>query len=101
MHWAAIGGHVPILKLLMDLNYKFGIPTRDQKTPLHLAADSGNLEAVKWLVEAGVSIFPKDRTGKTAEDYASQEGHRDIANYLHQQVINKQEKVNTWPKALI
>jgi hypothetical protein len=52
-------------------------------TPLHHAVDSGSLDAVKVLVEAGASLEMKDRVYKgTPRDWAEHLGRKDIAAYL-------------------
>ncbi len=37
----------------------------DARTPLHLAAASGHIEATKFLIKSGVRINPTDRWGAT------------------------------------
>lgn len=37
----------------------------DARTPLHIAAGAGNLEAVKYLLETKVQVNPVDRWGAT------------------------------------
>ena len=43
---------------------------RDQKTPLHIAAEFSNAITVKMLLDAGAKAMPKDANGKTPLDYA-------------------------------
>ncbi len=55
----------------------------DSRTPIHLAASTGNLEAVKFLVEvAGVDVNPIDRFGGTPLTDAIRHDFKDIKEYL-------------------
>ena len=46
------------------------------------ASSRGYAEIVSMLVEAGANINMKDKYGKTALDYASERGHKDIVSIL-------------------
>nr|XP_053626926.1 uncharacterized protein LOC128684674 [Cherax quadricarinatus] len=64
VHWAAFGGHVPVLRVLKDYGCDITVASvPDMSTPLHLAADNGNLEAVRWLVQNGALIHVINRDG--------------------------------------
>lgn len=80
---AAGGGHVEVLRELKhrspeDLHH----PTAEYKTPLHLAADNGNLKAVKWLLSEGADPEAKDVLGLTPLDYARKEHQTAVVEYL-------------------
>ena len=87
---AALNGKAKaLLKLLelgIDLNaYSAGIHTH--ATALHHAVDSGSLEAVKVLVEAGARLDTRDKVyNGTPLDWAEHEGRSEIANYLRRRV---------------
>lgn len=73
-----------ILKLLIekggvDINRAGGTV---QMTVLHKAAQYGNLEVVKYLVEKGADISLPDSQERTAEQIAKEYKHADVANYL-------------------
>jgi predicted nucleic acid-binding Zn-ribbon protein len=55
------------------------------KTPLMLAAQEGNFECVKTLVEAGAALDLLDRDNFTALDYAQQNQHREVSSFLMRQ----------------
>ena len=71
-----------LLELGVDLNaYSTGIHTH--ATALHHAVDSGSLEAVKALVEAGARLDIRDKVYHgTPLDWAEHEGRKEIADYL-------------------
>ena len=83
---AALNGKVralsKLLELGVDLNaYSTGIHTH--ATALHHAVDSGSLEAVELLVEAGARLDTRDKVySGTPLDWAEHEGRSEIANYL-------------------
>jgi ankyrin repeat protein len=73
MHVAATSNHVELIAYLIeerhvDVN---AIRKRDNWTPLHCAAFSGNLNALKYLIEHGANTQAKDKYGKTPAQMAS------------------------------
>merc|ERR1740130_1907570 len=52
------------------------------RTPLHLAASVGSLEAVTFLAELGAEVTPCDNWGNTPLDAALGQGHADVAGHL-------------------
>ena len=71
-----------LLQLGVDLNaYSTGIHTH--ATALHHAVDSGSLETVKVLVDAGAKLETRDNVyNGTPLDWAEHEGRNEIAEYL-------------------
>nr|KAF6450116.1 espin like [Molossus molossus] len=83
LHFAARGGHTPILDRLLLM----GAPImRDcwGGTPLHDAAESGQLECCRTLVSHHVDPSLRDEDGYTAADLAAYHGHQDCAQYLRE-----------------
>ena len=60
-------------------------------TPLHHAVESGELEAVKMLVEHGAELKWKDRQQRNPLRLAQQHGHTEIANFLLETATNRLE----------
>lgn len=58
IHQAAIGGHVDLLKWLVDRGSDPNIPTANAwgSRPLHFAAQYGRVEALKWLLAHGSQV---------------------------------------------
>lgn len=54
----------------------------DDKTPLMYAAKYGQLEAAKFLINAGSKIDLKNNEGKTALDYARKYHKKEIIDFL-------------------
>lgn len=62
-------------------NYGASIYARmdDGRTPLMLAAQNGNIEAVEMLIEIGANRFSMDEQGRIAADVAREAGHEALA----------------------
>jgi ankyrin repeat protein len=55
------------------------------ETALHLGAEKGHLEVVKWLVEHGTGAdvaAAKDKYGRTPLSYAAANGHLEVVKLL-------------------
>nr|WP_173978141.1 ankyrin repeat domain-containing protein [Magnetospirillum sp. UT-4] len=59
--------------------------TRDDKgwTPLHAAAEVGNAQATRILLDANADVTQKNRYGEKAESVAIRKGYIEIAKLLH------------------
>ncbi len=53
-----------------------------RKTVLHLEAEKGNLDNVKFLVEKSAKLDVKDKLGKTPLELAHAAGHTEVVDYL-------------------
>jgi hypothetical protein len=89
---AALNGRAEAIARLLQLGvdidaYSTGI--HPHATALHHAVDSGSLDAVKMLVEAGARLDTKDKIyNGTPLDWAEHEGRREIADYLRKRVAS-------------
>jgi len=54
----------------------------DQRTPLHVAASEGLYLMARLLVEAGASVFSKDRWGNTPMDEGRKCGNKNLIKLL-------------------
>uniref|UniRef100_A0A3P9PKV4 Espin like n=1 Tax=Poecilia reticulata TaxID=8081 RepID=A0A3P9PKV4_POERE len=81
MHFAASRGHHCILEKLLHVGSKV---IRDfwGGTPLHDAAENGELESCKILLANGANPTEEDIDGFTAADLAEYNGHSECARYL-------------------
>lgn len=72
LHYAATGGHLDVMSLLLDKNAYIDAASPNGSTPLMMAAMYGTSDAVKLLVEAGADPSLKNALGLTAIDFARQ-----------------------------
>ncbi|MED6238502.1 hypothetical protein ATANTOWER_023290 [Ataeniobius toweri] len=81
MHFAASRGHHCILEKLLHMGSKV-IKDFWGGTPLHDAAENGELECCKILLANGANPTDEDIDGFTAADLAEYNGHSECARYL-------------------
>ncbi|MDO9357822.1 MAG: ankyrin repeat domain-containing protein [Polaromonas sp.] len=70
LHYAATGGQLAILSLLLDNHAYIDAESPNGSTPLMMAAMYGTPEAVKLLLEAGADPMLKNQQGLAAADFA-------------------------------
>ncbi len=84
--YASTGPFPATVNLLLD--YKAAVNLIDNGehfTALMFAASEGQFDVVKLLVEYGADTTLKDIDGDTAEDFARQNKHEKVAEYLSKQ----------------
>ncbi|CAG9466323.1 unnamed protein product [Pedinophyceae sp. YPF-701] len=63
-----------------DVNYRFC--GTSPHMPIHGAAETGNLEIVRYLVENGADVNALDNDDETALHEAAEDGHLEVVKYL-------------------
>ncbi|XP_068447253.1 espin-like protein [Clinocottus analis] len=81
LHFAASRGHYCILERLLGMGSKV-IKDYWGGTPLHDAAENGELECCKILLANQANPLDRDIDGFTAADLADYNGHHECARYL-------------------
>ncbi|WP_419215028.1 ankyrin repeat domain-containing protein [Wolbachia endosymbiont of Rhagoletis cingulata] len=86
-YWAAARNDTLILEILLKKISQCGasVDIEDMlvgRTPLHIAAALGNLEAVKLLIHYRANVNYKDTWGWTPFDCAAARGNKKVINYL-------------------
>jgi ankyrin repeat protein len=82
LHYAATGGHVAIMKQLLE-NYAFiDAQSPNGSTPLMMAAMYGSAAAVQLLLDEGADTAMKNQLGMTALDFAKRANRPDAVRLL-------------------
>jgi len=81
--WAAAGGHIELVKLLIDIIGDVNVSYSDNSdTTLHVACSCGHSELVKWLLARQADVSAREQTGPTPLHVAAWNGHVDIVKLL-------------------
>ena len=91
LHYAATGGHLAVMRVLLDNDAYIDAASPNGSTPLMMAAGYGSVDAVQLLLEAGADPTLKNMLGQTAEDFA-RHVQRDAAAALISAAIQKQKQ---------
>ena len=70
LHYAASGGQVAMIALLLDHHAYIDAESPNGSTPLMMAAGYGSAEATRALLEAGADVTLKNAKGLSALDFA-------------------------------
>lgn len=82
LHYAATGGHIEIIQLLLSHYAYIDAASPNGSTPLMLAAMYGTPSAVKLLLESGADVTLKNSLGLTAVDFALKAKRTESADIL-------------------
>ena len=96
LHYAATGGHVAIMKQLLD-NYAFiDAQSPNGTTPLMMAAMYGSTAAVQLLLDEGADTTMKNQLGMTALDFAQRANRSDAVRLLSSVPSAKRPSDGKW-----
>ena len=70
LHYAATGGHLEIIRLLLEQHAYIDAESPNGSTPLMMAARYGSIDAVKLLLEEGADPTLKNEQALSAVDFA-------------------------------
>jgi len=82
LHWAAKGGHLKIVEMLISRGARVHTTNMGDDTPLHLAAAHGHREVVQILLRHKADVNFVNEHGNSALHYACFWGFTDIAEEL-------------------
>lgn len=68
IYWAALANDVNMAKCYVDRGEPINIVDKHGMSPLMYAADKGNYEMVKFLLEAGADPLTKSKNGALAAE---------------------------------
>ncbi len=79
---AVSGGHIEVVRYLLEKGADPLVTSPDGSSLLHLAAGSGDLELAALLIESGCLVDRQDGNGETPLMFAVLAEHRDAASFL-------------------
>nr|WP_232046508.1 ankyrin repeat domain-containing protein [Sphingobacterium daejeonense] len=68
--------------MLIEAGAEVNVLQSSRISPLHLAAQQGNVDLIIILLEHGANIAIKNDFGQTASDLAAEKGYNEIAEIL-------------------
>lgn len=80
--YAAMHGHVDVLKFLLAQGAAVNAPNRDRATALHRCALANQAVPAAMLLNAGASVKLRDKYGRTPLMYAAMNGSAECAHLL-------------------
>lgn len=92
LHYAATGGHLEIMNLLLEHHAFIDAESPNGTTPLMMAAHYGTPAAVKLLLEAGADTAMKNQQGLSAVDFANRANRKDVAELIAAEMVKKPGK---------
>jgi ankyrin repeat protein len=82
LHYAATGGQVAMIELLLAQHAYIDAESPNGTTPLMMAAGYGSAQATRALLQAGADATPQNAEGMTALDFALGFGKAESASVL-------------------
>lgn len=82
IHAALLNQHDNIAKMLIEAGAEVNVVQNSRISPLHIAAQQGNIDLIIILLENGAHIQIQNDQGKTASDLAAEKGFHEIAEIL-------------------
>lgn len=95
LHYAATGGHLEIINLLLENHAYIDAESPNATTPLMMAANYGTPAAVKLLLEAGADPTLRNQLGLSALDFAKRGNRPDSAELIASSLKGRAQK-GTW-----
>ncbi len=92
LHYASTGGHLNIMRVLLEHHAYIDTESPNGTTPLMMAAHYGTPAAVKLLLKEGADPMLKNQLGLTALDFAHRANRMDAAELIAAFIRAKQPK---------
>lgn len=92
LHYAATGGHLAVMKILLQEHAYINAESPNKTTPLMMAAEYGSTEAVKLLLEEGADPLMRNELGLSAVDFAMRANRQDAADLISGAIRSAQPK---------
>jgi ankyrin repeat protein len=82
LHHASRGGHLEVVRVLLEHRAYATPQDKDEQTPLHHASERGHLEVVRVLLDHGTNATAPDKNGWTPSDLAFRNGYTEVTYIL-------------------
>jgi ankyrin repeat protein len=92
LHYAATGGHLEIMLLLLEEHAFIDAESPNKSTPLMMAAMYATPAAVKLLLDEGADPMMRNELGMTAVDFAQRGNRKDAADLIAAAIRGSQPK---------
>lgn len=92
LHYAATGGHLEVMQILLDEHAFIDAESPNKTTPLMMAAHYGSPQAVKLLLEAGADPTLRNELGLSAVEFAQRGNRKDAADLIAAAIREKSPK---------
>lgn len=92
LHYAATGGHVDIIQMLLDESAYIDAESPNKTTPLMMAAYYGTPQAVKLLLDSGADATLRNQQGLSAFDFAERGNRKEAAELISAAIRSKEPK---------
>jgi uncharacterized protein len=92
LHYAATGGHVEIIAILLEEHAFIDAESPNKSTPLMMAAMYGSTAAVRLLLQEGADPTMRNELGMTAVDFALRGNRKDAADLIAEAIRSRQPR---------
>ncbi|GAB1318265.1 hypothetical protein MFIFM68171_08475 [Madurella fahalii] len=82
LHWAALGGHVDVVQLLLKNGARMAIFDKDKQMPLNLALAGGHAAVVRLFLETGDDLTVADEDGWPSLEWPLHYGYFEMVQLL-------------------
>ena len=90
---AARESNTRVARVLLNRKAQVEGPPKAAKTPLHLAAEQGDLDMVRLLLAFDAKPDGRDRAGRTPIYYSASQGHLHVMDELIRHGVNVNQKI--------
>ena len=101
LHYAAMGGKVDIVTILIARGANVNVQDEQGITPLMLAAKEGRMDAIQALIAQGAKLDAQDKLGENALHIAAAHGRKDAVGALLDRGANIRATTNAGLNALV